>query len=233
MSGFLQERQDRAWYYASQAQTVIKNLDKRNMVGHYAEDRQEALAEVLELIPEGATVTRAGSLTLEQVGIFPELEKRGVTRVNNVSKRNEDGSFFYPPETRQRMLREVFSSDVFLTGCNAITLDGCLVNIDGTGNRVAAMIFGPQKVIVVAGVNKIVKDTEAGIMRIRQVAGPLTAMKRNLDEEPDSLPCLSTGYCVDCNHVGRICRNTTIIEGCMTYLKGRITVVIVGEDLGY
>lgn len=98
MSFFLQERQDRNWYHTSQAKTVIKNLDKRNIVGYYAKDRREALTIVTELIPQGATVTRAGSLTLEQVGIFPELETRGTAQVNNVSKRNPDGSFFHPPD---------------------------------------------------------------------------------------------------------------------------------------
>jgi len=122
-----------------------------------------------------------------------------------------------------------------LTGTNAITLDGKLVNIDGVGNRVAAMIFGPKKVIVVAGINKIVSDVNEALERIRGFAAPMNAKRHYLKhQQPElgDLPCVQTGSCVDCRHDWRICNYTVIIEGAMIGQKGRINVVLVGEELG-
>ena len=138
-------------------------------------------------------------------------------------------------EERRRMQREAFLSDIFLTGTNAVTLDGKLVNIDGLGNRVAAMIFGPQKVIVVAGVNKIVKDENQALERIRQFAAPINARRHYTQHnrpEFSDLPCVRTGKCVDCNHKWRICHFTVIIEGAWFQEEARTNVVLVGEELG-
>jgi hypothetical protein len=126
-------------------------------------------------------------------------------------------------------------SEIFLTSTNAITLDGKLVNVDGAGNRVAAMIFGPKKVIVVAGVNKIVKDVDAALERIHNIATPINAIRHHLkhgDPEIADVPCVKIGKCVDCNHDWRACRYTVIIEGTMLPEKGRINVVLIGEELG-
>jgi len=225
--------EDRNWLHERHAQTVIMNLQKRKMNGQYVANRKEALTAILAMIPPGALVSHGGSMTLEQTGVFPALEERNQNKLLDVSKKTASGSFVYSKEERQRMMRETFFCDVFLTGCNAITLDGKLVNIDGLGNRVASMIFGPGKVIVVAGANKIVRDAATGLERIRQIAAPLTALRRNRQEEPHDLPCLKTGVCVDCNSDWRICQNTVIIEGCVSLESGRINVVLVGEELGY
>jgi len=133
------------------------------------------------------------------------------------------------------MQRETFFADIFVTGTNAITLDGKLVSTDGLGNRVSAMIFGPKKVILVAGVNKIVNDVDEALRRIHEVAAPLNARRHYLKHhqpELGDLPCVRTGSCVDCSHGWRICRYTVIIEGTMAREKGRINVVLVGEELG-
>ena len=121
------------------------------------------------------------------------------------------------------------TADVFLTGSNAVTLDGKLVNIDGLGNRVAGMIFGPHRVIVAVGANKIVADTEQALARIKAISAPVNARKHDFPAASRP-PCAETGFCVDCNMPQRICCNTVVIEGCRE--KGRTTVVIVGEALG-
>ena len=132
-------------------------------------------------------------------------------------------------------MKESFFADVFVTGTNAITLDGKLVNIDGYGNRVAAMIYGPAKVILVIGTNKIVKNVDEALERIHQYAAPINAKRHYLkhhDQNFIDLPCIKTGGCVDCRHEWRICNYTTIIEGAVSRHQGRINVVLVGEELG-
>jgi hypothetical protein len=143
--------------------------------------------------------------------------------------------FFPGVERRRQLQREALLSDVFLTSTNAITLDGRLVNIDGTGNRVAAMVFGPKKVIVVAGKNKIVKNVEEGLSQIHGVCTPMNIIRHRLKHGsggPDEVPCVKTGKCADCYHEWRICRYTVIIEGQMPDDKDRIKVVLVGEPMG-
>jgi len=228
--------QERKWFYEQRARTVVNNLQKKNVDAKYVPSRLEALTTVLEMIPPGATVSRAGSLTIDQIGIIPELRKRKQNRVIDLLERHADGSFIVPEiEQRKRLARESFSADIFLVSTNAITLDGKLINTDGWGNRVSAMIFGPEKVIVVAGVNKIVKDINEGLERIHNFAAPMNAKRHYLKHnrpEFGGLPCVRTGNCVNCNHDWRICRYTVIIEGTSVREKGRINVVLVGEDLG-
>jgi len=224
--------QERRWFYEQSARTVISNLQKRNMEGQYVSNCQEALSAILEMIPPGAIVARGDGVTLAQIGILPELKLRNQNRLVDPFEPCPDDLYLTNVE---RQGREALFSDIFLTGTNAITLDGKLVNIDGMGNRVSAMIFGPKKVIIVAGVNKIVKDVNEALERVRKVAGPINArrhyLKHNRTELGD-LPCVRTGKCVDCNHDFRICRYTVIIEGAMVRERGRINVVLVGEVLG-
>lgn len=227
--------QERKWFYQERATTVITNLKKRNINAQYVLTRQEALPIILEMIPKGVAVVRGDSVSQEQVGVISELIKRNQNKVIDPFERNAEGFFLADEEQRRRMQREAFTSDVFLTGTNAITLDGKLVNTDGIGNRVSAMIFGPKKVIVVAGVNKIVKDVDEALVRIQEVAAPINAKRHYLKhhrEEFGDLPCVRTGKCVDCNHDWRICHYTVIIDGSMIREKGRINVVLVGEELG-
>ena len=228
--------QEKEWFYEERARTVIKNLQKGNISGQYVPSREEALTAILGMIPSGAVVARADSISLDQVGIIPELIKHNQNRLIDPLERDTDGFYIIAEkEQRWRIAREVFSADIFLVGTNAITLDGKLVNIDGWGNRISAMIFGPEKVIVVVGVNKIVKDVNEALERIHQFAAPINAKRHYLKhhrEEFSDLPCVRTGRCIDCNHTARICRYTVIIEGVASGEKGRINVVLVGEELG-
>ncbi|MDD5702033.1 MAG: lactate utilization protein [Dehalococcoidales bacterium] len=226
--------QEKSFFYKQRAQKVIENLKKRKMGGVYAANRQEALSLVMEMIPPGAVVARGDSISLDQIGLLEEIVKRNQNAVIDPFQIDEDGR--WPEESaRQKMMRETFFADIFITGTNAITLDGKLVNIDGAGNRVAAMIFGPAKVILVMGANKIVKDTESALERIHQYAAPVNAKRHALkhySENLGELPCVLTGSCIECKSDWKICNYTVIIDGAMPSQHERISVVLVGEDLG-
>jgi len=226
---------EKQWLNEERARTVISNLRKRNINAQYVSSREEALSVILEMIPPGAIVARGDSISFDQVGVIPELKKHNQNKLINPFEWDTDGFFVAEEGEMQRMQQEALSADIFLTGTNAVTLDGKLVNTDGSGNRVSATIFGPKKVIIIAGVNKIVKDVNQALERIHQVAAPMNArrhyLKHHLPEYGD-LPCVRTGKCIDCNHDWRICCYTTIIEGAMLPEKGRINVVLVGEELG-
>ena len=226
---------EKQWLGEERAKVTVNNLQKRNINARYFARRQEARDAVLEMIPPGAVVARGDSITVDQVGIIPELIKRQQNAVLDPFQWDADGYYVDSAEDRQQMQRQAFFADVFLSGTNAVTMDGKLVNVDGLGNRVAAMIYGPAKVILVIGVNKIVKDVDEAMERISQVAAPLNArrhyLKHHYDEMGD-LPCVRTGRCVDCTHDWKICCYRVIIEGVALSEKGRINVVLVGEDLG-
>jgi len=224
-----------AWYYRERAKILVANLQKKRLNAQYAANKEEALKAVVEMVPPGASIVRGDSISMNQVGIMAELRKRGC-KVVDPFERDEKGNYIIAEEEKRfAAAREAFFADVFLVGTNAITIDGKLVNTDGWGNRVAPMIFGPKKVIVVVGVNKIVKDLDEAFERISQYAAPINARRHfttlRLSEYGD-LPCVKTGRCVDCNHDMRICHYTTIIDGAMHSEKGRINVVVVGEELG-
>lgn len=221
-------------FYEIRSGVVLKNLQRRNMEGYFVPNRQEALKLLLTLIPADAVVARGDSVTLNQIGIIPELAKRPQKRIINPVQPDEAGH--HPPrEERRKLQREALLADIFLTSTNAITLDGKLVNIDGAGNRVAAMIFGPAKVIVITGANKIVTDVDEGLHRIHNIVSPANSIRHYLKHEQTEAierPCIKTGKCMDCFHEWRVCRNTVIIAGCQPPERGRIGVILVGEDLG-
>lgn len=227
--------QELKWFYEQRAKITVNNLQKKNINAKYVSNAQEALATVMEMIPAGATVARGDSITVDQLGIIPELRKRKQNVIIDPMARDADGLYIVPEIERRKIAKETFSADIFLVGTSAVTLDGKLVNIDGWGNRVAAMIFGPDKVIVVAGMNKVVKDVNEALERIHSYAAPMNAKRHHLkhqSEDLGDLPCARTGICIDCNHDWRICRYTVIIEGTMIREKGRINVVLIGEELG-
>jgi L-lactate utilization protein LutB len=226
--------QEKAFYDKQRALRVIENLQKRSMNGYYAVDHTEALSIAMELIPPGTVVARGDSISVEQIGLLAEIIKRDSNAVIDPFKTDNEGHWLEDLE-RQRMMRETYFADILITGTNAITLDGKLVNIDGNGNRVSAMIFGPKKVILVVGVNKIVKDVEAALERIHQYAAPINARRHSLKHHSENLlttPCVKTGSCVECRHEMKICNYTVIIDGAMPQHKGRINVVLVGKELG-
>jgi hypothetical protein len=226
--------QEIAYYNKQRAMKVIENLQKRYMNGYYAENRGEALSIAMGMIPPGAVVARGDSMSVDQIGLLSELIKRNQNKIIDPFLTDERGH--WPPETeRLRMQRETFSADILIAGTNAITLDGKLVNIDGSGNRVAAIVFGPSKVILVVGANKIVQDVEAGLERIHQYAAPVNAKRHEMkNHSPNfgTVPCAKTGVCFDCRSEWKLCNYSVIIEGALPKHKGRINVILVGETLG-
>jgi L-lactate utilization protein LutB len=224
---------EKSTYYQQRAKKVIENLQRRKMNGYFAANRAEALSMVMDMIPAGAVVARGDGITLDQIKLVAAITQRNQNTLIDPFQTDINGAWL-KPEERQQMMRETFFADIFITGTNAITLDGKLVNIDGAGNRVAAMIYGPSKVILIVGVNKIVKDVEEGLERMHQYAAPLNARRHYIKHHMhfEELPCVKTGLCVDCKQDFRICNYTVIIDGAMLQHQGRINVVLVGEELG-
>jgi L-lactate utilization protein LutB len=207
-------------YREKLAQHLIKNLNKRRLEASYAPSAAQARDEILAMIPNGATVSRGGSMSVVDMGLWEALvHKPGVDVIDP----------FLPglaPEVAQDRRRQSLLADFFITGTNAITLDGKLVNLDGQGNRVAAMCYGPKKVILVVGLNKVAPDLETAMARVKHHAAPINAIRLNR-----ATPCVETGLCSDCKSPERICNMWSIIEGHL--VANRIHVKLVGEDLGY
>ena len=207
------------WHHDTLGAKAVDALTKNNFTATYVKTRQEALEQIMSLIPSDATVGVGGSWTIKEIGLDTALELRGNTMFNH----NKPG---LSPETSMSLRRQQLTADVFLTSSNAITLDGKLVNVDGSGNRVAAMIFGPQKVIVIAGVNKIVRDVAEAERRIELYAAPINNKRL---EQPN--PCTRTGVCMDCQLPTRICNITTILRKRPPATD--IHVFIIGQELGF
>ncbi len=200
-------------------ETVIKNLKKRNITGHYCESAGDAAAAVISLIEEGSEVSWGGSVTLNETGI-KDAVKRGNYKVIDPM---DPGS----AEITLELRRMALTCDVFLCSANAVTMDGVIVNIDGTGNRTAAIAFGPKKVIFVVGVNKIVADENAAVSRIKTNACPANCIR--LDRKT---PCAITGKCGNCLSVGNtICSYTLSTR--FSPETDRMHVVFVNDWLGY
>ncbi len=207
------------WHNDVFGEKVVKALAKNNFQAYYVANRAEAVSKVLSLIPAGATIGVGGSWTLKELAIPDQLEKQG----HEVFDHNRPGLTM---EQSVALRHKELSCDVFISSTNAITLDGQLVNTDGSGNRVAAMSFGPKKVIVVVGVNKIVSDLDAAMERIELYAAPIN--NKRLDR-PN--PCTVAGVCMDCQGASRICNITTILHKRPPMID--FHVVVVGEELGF
>ena len=204
---------------------LIETLGRNNITAAFVRDRRKALATVMSMVPEGAVVGYGDSLTLQQIGVVDALENGNYTFLNPWKSGNS-------VEDNIRLKKRSLTADVLVTGTNALTLDGKLVNVDGHGNRVAAMLFGPDKVIIVVGINKLVANVPDALERIRTHAAPLNVGRHvHFDPMP---PCGTTGECSDCSSPWRICNKTVIIEREFSNdrYEPRIHVVIVGEELG-
>ena len=204
-------------YYEKRANVLVKNLQNRHFEAYYCPDKETALAKALELIPQGASVSWGGSMTAQQIGLFDAVRSGDYVAIDRFAGET--------PEEKEAKTREGMFSDVFITGANALSLDGQMVNIDGTGNRVAAMIYGPKSVIVVAGMNKVMDSLDAAINRARTIAAPM-----NKQRFSNETPCAVTGACADCKAEGCICNQIVITRHCRPI--GRIKFILVGEDLG-
>ena len=212
----------REWQTELILDRTVKALSKNGFEALHVPDKEEAVSMVLEMVPEGAIVGLGGSITLREMGLPEALRNRGNEVADHWEARERGAS----PEEVLDIRRTQLNSDVFITSTNAITEAGELINIDGGGQRVAAMIFGPRKVIVVAGANKIARDLEEGLHRARNVAAPINAKRLNR-----RTPCAVTGTCSDCDSEERICNATTIIH--RRPRNTETTVILVGEKLGY
>jgi hypothetical protein len=204
-----------------QAEQLIKNFKKRGIAGIYCEGSGDAVREVCRMIPAGSLVGLGGSETLLESGLVAALRRMDIRLLDRYREGIDKAAI-------DEMRRQGLGADVFICSSNAITAAGELVNVDGTGNRVAAMIFGPGKVIVMAGMNKVAANIDAAIARVKNTAAPANAIRVGVET-----PCAKTGFCRDpyCQPPHRICCQLVITEASMT--PGRITVVLVGEALGY
>ena len=200
------------------AHRLIKSLNRRNMEACYCPTAEEAVKKVSELIADGSSVTWGGTMTVRDLGIPEALKKRGTLEVL-------DRDLVETPEEKQAMYLRAFSTDVYLTSANAISEDGVIVNIDGNGNRVAAITWGPKKVIFVVGLNKVAQTVEAALSRVRGTASPINAARFDINT-----PCHVDGVCHNCNSPESICNYVHFLRNSP---RGRHTVVLVGEDLGY
>ena len=200
------------------AKTLIKNLKRRHIEGFYCPTAEEAVQKVSELIEDGSSVTWGGTMTVRDLGIPDYLRNRGTLEVL-------DRDLAETPEEKQAMYLRAFSTDVYLTSANAISEDGVIVNIDGNGNRVAAITWGPKKVIFVIGLNKVAQNVEAALARARSTAAPTNAARFDIQT-----PCQSDGVCHNCNSPQSICNYIHFLRNSP---KGLHVVVLVGEELGY
>jgi L-lactate utilization protein LutB len=206
------------WFRQKQVERTIDALKRNNFEALYVSNSKEALEEVMKRIPEGATVGMGGSVTLDQTGLLEALKNRKVQLIRPVAQAKS-------PEEMHQLIQKSFSADFFLTSTNAVTEDGKLFNVDATGNRVGAMIVGPKRVIVVCGVNKIVKDVGDAEKRVRQWTAPQNAKRLN-----KKTPCIETGECRDCVSPDRICNIYVTLAKKPT--RTEMVVILVGERLG-
>lgn len=205
-------------YYKNLANTVLKGFEKRFIEGYYCETATEAKELALSLVPANSKVSFGGSVTLDETGVLAELRSRDDITLY-------DRATATTPEENKQIMHDALSCDYYFMSSNAITVDGELVNIDGNGNRVAALIYGPDNVIILAGMNKIVKNVEEGISRTRNVASPQNCIRLDKDT-----PCKVNGVCGNCLK-DTICDQIVITRA--SRVPKRIKVILIGEELGF
>ncbi|MBQ4369853.1 MAG: lactate utilization protein [Oscillospiraceae bacterium] len=203
---------------AAAAQRVIRALEMRHMEGYYAATKAEALKKALELIPEGSSVGWGGCRSAEEIGLIDAVCSGNYAELDRSKAANQ--------KERYEIMNRCLTADWFIMGTNAITEDGQLVNLDGMGNRVAALCYGPRKVLIIAGMNKLVRSVDDAVSRTRHTAAPINAARFDIDT-----PCKQTGVCGDCLKDGCICSQLVITRNCKP--NGRIKVILVGESLGF
>ena len=197
---------------------LIKALSLRHFDAYYCASSSEAAEKILSLIPKTDVVSWGGSMTMEALGVIDRVKKGGWRVIDRSTAQSQ--------EEKIEIMRRALLCDTYLTGANAISEDGEIVNVDGNGNRVAAMTFGPKSVIVACGMNKVVKTAEDAISRARNTAAPVNAQRFDI-----RTPCKTTGSCADCKSTDSIC--SYIVRTRLCKPAGRIKVVLVGEALGF
>ena len=205
-------------HYQNTAKTIINNLEKRQMKGWYCEDRAAAIKKVLELVPNHASVTWGGTMTMEECGLMDALKEENYTLIDYFSAKT--------PQEKKELYAKAVCADYFFMSTNAITLDGELVNVDGAGNRVACLCNGPDHVIILAGMHKVAVTLEEAHDRVRNTAAPINALRLN-----KKTPCSVTGRCSQCQSPDCICSQVVVTR--RSHIPGRIQVILIGEELGY
>lgn len=204
--------------FQSAAETIIKNLEKRGMEGYFFEDCASCVDAIAASIPDGSVISWGGSESIKESGLMDRIQNGKYELIDRMTASSPDDS--------RRLYAQAVLSDYYLMSSNAVTLGGELVNIDGSGNRVACLIHGPKNIIMVVGMNKIVTDVSAGIERVRNFASPPNAKRLNRQT-----PCNATGHCNDCLSPDCMCNQIVITR--RSGIKGRIKVFFVAEELGY
>jgi len=207
------------WVEEQTIKRTMENLEKNNIESYFVEDNSALIEKISEFVKEGDTVSVGGSMTLFETGVI-EFLRNGKFNFLDRYEQGLNGNDI------KDIFRKTFSADAYFVSSNAVTEKGELYNVDGTGNRVAAMIYGPDNVIVIVGVNKIVRDVQEAIERNKEYAAPANAKRLNRNT-----PCTKVGYCMDCSSSERICNDYVLIR--RQGQKGRIKVIIVGKELGY
>ena len=207
------------WVYEKKIERTIKALENNNMSGYLVKSKEDLIKKIEELVQQNSIVACGGSQTLFETGVIEHLRSG---RYDFLDKYKEG----LKPNDIKNIYRKSFFSDAYFTSTNAITENGELYNVDGNGNRVAAMLYGPDKVIIICGKNKIVKDVDEAIKRNKQLSAPANAKRLDI-----KTPCKTSGYCMDCNSNDRICCEYTLIKKQMT--QGRIHVIFIDENFGY
>ncbi len=204
--------------YRTTAETVIKNLKRRNMEGYYCETSEEAVELVRSMIPAGDSITWGGTVTFGETGVKAALEQGDWRMIDRATATT--------PEEKREMWRDRTSADWFFMSANALTLDGELVNIDGNSDRLSLLLHGPEHVVVLVGMNKLVADVDAGFKRIRTVTCPLNAARLHTNT-----PCEVAGVCSECHSERCMCCQMVVTRH--SRHEGRIKVILIGESLGY
>lgn len=205
-------------YYENLADSLIEKFNLRGIEGYYCDNAKEALIMAKRFLTPGCSISWGGSETLNEIGLITELKASDYILY--------DRSEAKTPEERTAMYSKIVTSDYFFMSSNAITLDGQLINIDASGNRVACLIAGPKNVIIIAGMNKIVTDVNTGIERVRNMASPPNVIRLGF-----KTPCAELGRCANCLSEDCICCEIVITR--KSKIPGRIKVILVGEELGY
>ena len=205
-------------YYENAAKKLVEQFTNRRFEAYYCSDKKDALKKALELIPKGVVVSHGGSESIKEIGLLDAIIEGNYQYIHRkIGNTNE--------ELKQSMIKSTFC-DYYLMSSNAITTRGELVNIDGYGNRVSALSFGPENVIVVVGMNKLCENVNNAIWRAQNIASPKNTLRLQ-----KKTPCSSTGFCGDCYGDDSICSTISITR--RSAIPGRIKILLVGEELGY
>lgn len=200
------------------AQTIIKGINSRNMTGYYAHSKEEACKLALELIPEGGVIGMGGAASVAQIGLLDIVKSDKYKFIDREGAKS--------PEEKRAAELAAYDADVFLGSANAITEDGVLVNIDGNSNRVSAYAYGPKRLVLIVGMNKVAKDVDAAMKRARNTAAPINAQRFGL-----KTPCSATGSCMNCKSPDTICCQFLVTR--FSRHKDRIHVILVDDTLGF